>query len=42
MEREEIGEAPEGLKRANVLRYKEALGMAKKEIQVTRELIGGE
>ena len=41
-EREEVGEAPEGVKRANVLRYKEALGMAKKEIQVTRELIGGE
>ena len=39
MEREEVGEAPEGVKRANVLRYKEALGMAKKEIQVTRELL---
>ena len=39
MEREGVGEAPEGVKRANVLRYKEALGMAKKERQVTRELI---
>ena len=38
-EREEVGEAPEGVKRANVLRYKEDLGMAKKERQVTRELI---
>ena len=29
------------MKRANVLRYKESLGMAKKERQVTRELIEG-
>ena len=39
MEREEVGEAPEGVRRANILRYKEALGMVKKERQVTRELL---
>ena len=39
MEREEVEEAPEGVKRANVLRYKEALGMAMKERKVTRELL---
>ena len=32
-------EAPEGVKRANSLRYKEYLGMAKMERQVIRELM---
>ena len=42
MERKEVGEAPEGVKRANALRYKEYLGMAKKERQVIRKLIEGQ
>ena len=38
-ERKEVGEAPEGVKRANALRNKEYLGMVKKERQVIRELL---
>ena len=38
-DRNEAEEAREGVKRANTLRYKEYLGMAKMERQVIRELI---